>query len=224
MRITDINDERIPQWFRDAKKSYQKWYYNVEHGKIVWKSGQWKGTWQDGWWQHGWWYNGTWKDGTWENGWWQNGTWQSGTWYNGTWQSGTWENGIWQKGKIYDPKRIGNYQDDWQWSHSGTSVTSLINPKQYFKDSHIPRQKRFGGKFNMPAQLRDMKNYQKYMNMSDQQLVKLVGKNSVQQWLDEWYYDQFNKIQFLLQHKDELNQSVYRLIKQTSYIQILIDR
>ena len=200
MKISDINDPRVPQWFKDAQMQYYEWYYDTNLNKIVWQDGIWQdGTWYDGIWKDGVWNNGTWNNGTWQNGIWWYGIWQKGTWLNGTWQDGQWLGGIWQKGRIYDPERIGNYQNNWEWDDE--QVHSLINPKQYFKDTHIPRQ------------IRDMKNYQKYMKMSDQQLVKLIGKNSVQQWLDEWSQDQFNKMRFLSQHKDELNQSVYNLIR-----------
>ena len=59
----------------------------------------------------------------------------------------------------------------------------------------------------------DEQVFNKYSDYSDQQLVKLVGYDSVQQWLEQWYYDQFNRRQFYMQHKDDLNQSIYRLIR-----------
>ena len=215
MKITDINDPKVPQWFRDAKKSYQKWYYNANMDEIVWLKGNWqkgnwqKGTWQDGWWWSSTWQNGTWQDGIWKDGIWKDGTWKDGIWWKGTWQKGiwqdgywvegTWQNGTWQKGWIYDPDKIGNYQNNWKWNNK--RVESPINPKQYFKDSHMPKQ------------IRNMKNYQKYMNMSDQQLVKLVGFNSIDQWLDYWFQDKFSKQQFIINHKDYLNQSIVKLVR-----------
>ena len=223
--ITDIDHPEIPHWIRVSDIYAEDIQYDIKRDKLIWRNGIWSGDyWNNGTWEDGVWTDGIWSDGTWENGIWQDGTWQKGAWKHGHWVGGVWQKGTWRWGWIYDPERLGNYQDDWQWTRLGeyyhianelyqhvqvyhqqgqNFVLSEINPKQYFKGSHK----------RIPRQLRDIKNVQKYMNMSDQQLVKLVGYDSVQQWLDEWVIDQFTKFQFILIHKDELNQSIFKLTR-----------
>lgn len=40
--------------------------------------------------------------------------------------------GIWKDGWIYDPKKIGNHEPDWEWTFGGDYVRSPISPKEYF--------------------------------------------------------------------------------------------
>jgi hypothetical protein len=119
----------------------------------IWKKGDWgdgkwiKGTWKNGTWLSGKWYGGTWENGTWEDGDWYDGIFQGGdfnggTWHDGKWKNGNWNGGTWIKGKIYDPERSGNYEDDWKWE--GSYVESKINPTMYFskiKQINIKRRK-----------------------------------------------------------------------------------
>lgn len=100
--------------------------------ELVWNKGTWvSGVWKDGAWHDGIWQKGTWIEGTWFDGRWLSGNWKGGVWLGGIWSRGTWEEGVWHRGWIYDPKKIGNFKEDWKWD--GPFVESKISPKEYFE-------------------------------------------------------------------------------------------
>ena len=66
----------------------------------------------------------------WKKGVWEDGTWQNGIWIDGVWDGGIWKKGTWKTGWIYDPNKVGNFQEDWEWMDD--YVRSSISPRDYF--------------------------------------------------------------------------------------------
>jgi hypothetical protein len=134
-KVIEILKEDKGDWINDAITKNAK--YRMMGENCMWEKGTWvSGTWEVGQWSYGkWldgvWKKGVWKDGTWFYGEWLDGLWKYGTWKDGKWKKGKWKNGTWEKGWIYDPKKIGNFEDDWDWDYKGY-VRSPIDPKEYF--------------------------------------------------------------------------------------------
>ena len=114
-------------WVVNAPKKDAK--YKIGRAKefrdpvLIWKSGTWAG---------GNWKNGIFEGGVFLTGKWEYGIFRGGTWKMGRWEGGKWEGGVWEKGLIYDPQRLGNYKDDWEW-YADQWVVSPISPKEYWK-------------------------------------------------------------------------------------------